>query len=235
LASTVITITNNNSYAITGTLVSITGSSYLSGYKLTGIGSAFLSLNNYTLTLSGSGEANTVSNQGVGYGLFSQKIGTDLQFNSITGGSGVAVSKSGSNYLISSTVPMCIPFSTASVTLTNMAAALDFFNSSNVSSITYADLSPYSQIQLISRVGTVGTTTGWLSVGYLGNFSTTASNYLTIDANSTKTMFGAAGVTNSGWQPLVAGAKSGVYLALTQIGGNGTLDPVFGGIYAFFK
>jgi hypothetical protein len=43
-----------------------------------------------------SGEANTASNLGVGVGLFSTKTGEDLRFKSISGGSGVLVTDTGS-------------------------------------------------------------------------------------------------------------------------------------------
>jgi len=43
-----------------------------------------------------TGEANTASNLGVGVGLFSTKTGEDLRFNSISGGSGILVTDTGS-------------------------------------------------------------------------------------------------------------------------------------------
>lgn len=130
---------------------------------------------------------------------------------------------------------ICLPLSSSSITVVNMPDTLNFFDSSNINSITYIDLSTFSQVMLTSRVSTIGTSTGYLYLGYLGNFSTTQSNYMFIDSNNTKTRFETAGVTNSGWQPLTAGARSGVYVALLQSGGNGVLSPVFGKINAFFR
>jgi hypothetical protein len=41
-------------------------------------------------------------------------------------------------------------------------------------------------------------------------------------------------ISVSGFLPLVAAARSGVYLALIASGGDGTLDPVFGLVSATF-
>lgn len=51
----------------------------------------------------GGGEANTASNLGVGAGLFSAKVGADLQFKSLVAGPGVSLTPSGTTVTISST------------------------------------------------------------------------------------------------------------------------------------
>lgn len=51
----------------------------------------------------GGGEANTASNIGSGVGLFSSKVGVDLQFRSLVAGPGVTITPSGSTVTISST------------------------------------------------------------------------------------------------------------------------------------
>lgn len=51
----------------------------------------------------GTGEANTASNLGTGYGLFTSKVGVDLQFKSIIAGSGITISTTTTGLTINST------------------------------------------------------------------------------------------------------------------------------------
>jgi hypothetical protein len=48
---------------------------------------------------AGAGEVNTASNLGGAIGVFNNKSSIDLQFNSITGGTGISVSLSGNNLI----------------------------------------------------------------------------------------------------------------------------------------
>lgn len=54
----------------------------------------------------GGGEVNTASNIGVGAGIFSSKVGVDLQFRSLFAGSNVAISADGSTVTISAPGPV---------------------------------------------------------------------------------------------------------------------------------
>lgn len=62
-----------------------------------------------TLTIaatgSASGEANTGSNVGTGYGVFANKTGVDLRFKSINQGSGITVSSDGSTITVANSAP----------------------------------------------------------------------------------------------------------------------------------
>ena len=55
-----------------------------------------------TINANGLGEVNTGSNVGSGNGLFSTKVGTDLRFKSIIGGTGVTISQSVNDITINS-------------------------------------------------------------------------------------------------------------------------------------
>jgi hypothetical protein len=52
---------------------------------------------------AGGGEANTASNLGTGYGLFTSKVGVDLQFKSLIAGTGITMSTSTTGLTINST------------------------------------------------------------------------------------------------------------------------------------
>lgn len=69
----------------------------------------------------GGGEANTASNIGTGTGLFSSKVGTDLQFKSLVSGPGVTITPSGTTVTISST-PTASLLDVQIVTGTNYSA-----------------------------------------------------------------------------------------------------------------
>ncbi|MCW1937498.1 DUF2793 domain-containing protein [Pseudomonas sp. MDMC_285] len=51
--------------------------------------------------VSGSGEANTASNIGSGYGVFASKSGVNLQFKSLAGGANVSITEAGDTLTIS--------------------------------------------------------------------------------------------------------------------------------------
>lgn len=56
-----------------------------------------------TMSLSASGEANTASNLGSGFGTFAQKSGVDLQFKSLVAGSGIQITSSSTEISFSTT------------------------------------------------------------------------------------------------------------------------------------
>ncbi len=87
--------------------VIITGSSLVPIINFTGIGGTQVILSGAMVLISGGssaggGETNTASNLGNGIGVYSTKVGVDLRFNSITGGTGIQVNLSGNNIFVNS-------------------------------------------------------------------------------------------------------------------------------------
>ena len=131
--------------------------------------------------------------------------------------------------------PLRVPFVTTAVTATNATLAPQFFANS-FGYVARVDLRDYTGVQfVVNKVTTAGAANSAIFLRYLGHASTTASQYLAITSpemriptNNQNT------ITVSGFQPIVNGAKSGVYLALITSGGDGVLDPVFGNTSAFF-
>jgi hypothetical protein len=103
-------VTNNNTYNITGfgvTGISITGGNSLTGqiniYAGTNIVLTQLGNTGFSIAgPAGAGEANTASNLGGGIGVWYDKNGIDLRFNSISGGTGINITLSGNVVFIDS-------------------------------------------------------------------------------------------------------------------------------------
>lgn len=128
-----------------------------------------------------------------------------------------------------------VPFSVGPVTWTAMPGTGAFFAGSTAYA-TYLDLSRFTGVNLVvNRTNTVGAVTGFLWLGYrVAPFQTTPSGYARLDTLSTNVMLGTVNtVVTSGFAPLAAAARSGVYVALFGSGGA-ALSPTFGTITALF-
>ncbi len=129
-----------------------------------------------------------------------------------------------------------IAFNSSSITWTAMPAAATFFNNTGIY-ISWADLTAYTGVSLVvSKLLTASAASGTLFLKYSSNPAQTFSNYLDLcnppqqlGINVTNTMI------NSGFRPIVAGAKSGIYIAICGSGGNAVLAPMFGMVTAVFK
>jgi hypothetical protein len=129
---------------------------------------------------------------------------------------------------------------TANVTLTNQVSTEQFLANSN-RNITRNDLTAFTEARLVARVitGSISVNSPRLRVMYdlaSGGFSTAIGNYTTI-ANSGEVAISmtTAGVIDSGWVAISATARADVYLAVSQIGGDGGADPALGLVTLFFR
>lgn len=135
---------------------------------------------------------------------------------------------------------LTVPFhadATANVTLTNQAAADGFLAGSN-RNIIKADLTGYTQCRLLARVVTQSASAASprIRLRYkAGAFSTTLTDYIQIGDSDVTCSLTAAGLIDSGWVNLVAGAKADVLLTISQLGGDGVADPALGMVVAQFR
>ncbi len=130
--------------------------------------------------------------------------------------------------------PLIIPLIASPIIWSNMPLALNFFNAS-AGYRTLVDLSGFSQVNLISNIATAGTVSGYIQLRYFNNDSTTVTQYIPIDTGNSIINLGQARIATSGWQNLVPGAKSGIYIGLIGISGSAAVSPVFGLTYAQFR
>jgi hypothetical protein len=152
-----------------------------------------------------------------------------------SGGQVLTIADSGNLQNQLNSKALYVPLSVGTITWTSMPGAVTFFNGVS-SSISFVDLTLYTGVNLIVNKGaTAGAATGAIYLGYRGDANFAAANYLPIETTSAKLFVNVTGqLLTSGFKPLVAGAKSGVYIALIGSGGT-ALSPVFGNITALFK
>jgi len=131
--------------------------------------------------------------------------------------------------------PLYVPLVSSAVTATNATLAVQFFANS-FGYTTYLDLSNYTGIRfVVNKAGTAGAANSAVFVRYLGHASTTASQYLPITSPEMRVPTNVQNtIWRSGYLPLVAGARSGVYVSFIASGGDGALDPIFGNSYVSF-
>lgn len=132
----------------------------------------------------------------------------------------------------------CVPLvaDSAATTLTNMAAALNFFNASH----RYAgkvDLTNFTQVRLIvNKQGTAGAAASKIILRYRTAFDATAANWVDIGTSEVNCAINVQNaVVVSAWVNLAALAKADVFICPLMSGGDGVLDPIVGNILAQFK
>jgi hypothetical protein len=119
-----------------------------------------------------------------------------------------------------------------------MPSALNFFDS-NRSYVTQADISTFNQVRLVvNKQGVAGANGSKIILRYQLNSGApfTESSYsnigvteVSVNINTTDT------ILTTSWINLASGAFNDVFIALMGSGGDGTVSPVFGNIYADFR
>lgn len=226
-------------------------------------GSPFLgmitSLSGYVGGVSGALQTNITANSTnlsgnlttTGQTLFNLTIGGDTNLSgnlTLTGQTLRALTLGGDTNLsgnltstgqfFSAKATMPVSFNTASLTWSTMPSITNFFNASSLYR-TYVDLSQYTGVNLAVTISTAGATSGALFLRYTNDpANVTVASYWPLTASGAEiyTRLETANIIKqSGFSPIVAGAKSGVYIALMGQSGNGVASPIFGPITAIFK
>lgn len=124
----------------------------------------------------------------------------------------------------------------ANLTLTNQANAEQFLGNSN-RNITKIDLTNFSQARLVARVvtGSASANTPRIYLQYHTSFTTTAATYSDIGESAINCSLTNAGLIDSGWINLVAGAQADIFLTVLQNGGDAAADPALGIVEAHFR
>lgn len=123
-------------------------------------------------------------------------------------------------------------------TMTNQPNSLEILTSANPGLfISRVDLTNFTQVMLQVHVFTASgsVNTPRVILGYSTTYTTTAGSYSDIGTTAVTCSMSSAGIIQSGWVNLAAGAKADIYITGLTAGGNGSADPVIQGVTAFFR
>jgi hypothetical protein len=68
-----------------------------------------------------------------------------------------------------------------------------------------------------------------------GAYSATVGQYSAVGASEVALSVTSTGEVDSGWVNLAAGAIADVFVALTELGGDGAADPALGNVQVYFQ
>lgn len=97
------------------------------------------------------------------------------------------------------------------------------------------DLSGYTQCRLTVSTGVVGAAAARIILRYGAAYASDASSYLAMATTEVAASIAAVGVSTSGWQDIVSGAKADVIVSLLGDGGDSTADPRVYSVVAEFR
>lgn len=124
------------------------------------------------------------------------------------------------------------------VTLTNCPSAATILTGS-AAHVKVMDLSAYSEVRLVAKVSTVGSSGTKLKAKFSAAkaYSTTVTDYthIGLEGAEVAASIDALGFADSGWIKLNALAKADVSLAVITQSGDGAADPVLDNITLSFR
>jgi hypothetical protein len=125
--------------------------------------------------------------------------------------------------------------SAGNFTLNNQASALQFFNN-QTAYIARADLTGYRRVRLhVQKGGTAGAAASKIILRYRTTYSNTTTDYSDIGTSEVSVAINTSNTyLTTSWINLASAAKADVFVALMMSGGDGSLDPIVGNIYAEF-
>lgn len=126
---------------------------------------------------------------------------------------------------------------TAGGTLSDVAAAAAFLGKSN-RNIQEFDATDFTQCRISVRITTPATSGTQLRVLYrrvADTFSTTLTDHITIGTSDVIASLNTAGIRTSSWIDLAASAKSPIFIAIEQSGGDAATDPVIAFLTVQFR
>ena len=117
----------------------------------------------------------------------------------------------------------------ANFVMTNATLA-ERFAGNSTRMIFGIDLLGYTQVKLEGNKQVIGTAGSLFRAKYYTSFNTTVTNYLQLGASAqVEFSMAATGYANTGWVNMAAGAQAnGIYIAFTELGGDGVADPALG-------
>lgn len=122
--------------------------------------------------------------------------------------------------------PLCVVINTGNITWSNMPlAATELFGTTHRR--VKIDLTYASQIRLMARVSTIGTTNSIIYAEY----STDESAWSTLTANNLAIGGGSAGTRVTAWENVPSGALADVFVRIMGSGGDGAADPILGSVH----
>ena len=122
-------------------------------------------------------------------------------------------------------------------TATAMTAAARLLNGS-VHGIRLADLTNCTQVRLSSRVTTAGVSGSRITLHYATSYSSSFGSYSPMGSKGSEVSVSmtSTGLIDSGWVDIdLSAATDPVYLALGEVGGNGSASPAIRWITAEFR
>lgn len=136
---------------------------------------------------------------------------------------------------------ICVPFhadGSAAFALTNATSSERIALNQPTRMCKFVPLTGMSQVRLVGVQVTTSASvnTPKVKLKYkTGDYSATVGQYAEIGQVPVELPLTGTGMRDSGWINLAEAAKAEVWVTLTELGGDGTADPAFGHLTAYFK